>query len=369
MKNMKTNLFFATAIIFLLGLLFTSCEQSWDKSSLDLDRDVSMKAFSVEGVEGSINDELGTITVNLPRNAEENGLTPNIEVSEGASITPEVNTPVNFSNSDKNPVKFRVVNGNVYKDYRVTVKAVKASITSFSIGERNGIIDQDEQTIHVIVNEGTDITQLKPEIKFTNGAVLTPEIGEVMDFTDPVTYTLSYLGEEFQYSVVVEIGEEIIPPLIIYNGEDVVPNWWPAGSAGDVDQSENPLESSINPTQYCASIWRNGGDDPWTGGGLGGLEIDGEKYLQFELLVFKETAGDVQLEIQGEGAGNQYLKAMYSEDHVGEWQLLKFVMPENHGFTKIHTILVAPHIDDTKEDASFVGHRMYWDELTAYPAE
>ncbi len=367
---MKTNLLYIISVLFFTGMLLVGCEQSWNEGSLDLESDVTMKSFIVEGVEGDIDNDLGTVTVNLPRNAKENGLVPVIQISDGAYVTPDLGSPINFGNSHINPVKFRVVNGNVYKDYRVTIKAINASISSFLVGDREGIIDHVAHTIHVIVPEGTDLTQIQPDITFTEGAEIEPASGAMVDFTEAVTYTLSYLGEVFEYSVVVEIGEEVVLPLTIYNGQDVVPNWWTVGSAGDISsQFENPLENTVNPTQYCASIWRNGGDDPWTGGGLGGLNIDSGKYLRFQLLVLKDAAGEVQMEIQGDGAGNQYLRAMYSADQVGEWQLLEFVMPADHGLTRIHTLLVAPHIDDTKGDPSFIGHRMYWDELIAYPAE
>lgn len=367
---MKKNLLYAISFLFVTGMLMVGCEQSWNEGSLELESDVTMKSFVVEGVEGEIDHELGTVTVNLPRNAEENGLVPEIQIPQGASVTPASGSTVNFGNSHINPVKFRVVNGSVYKEYRAVVKAISASISKFMVGDREGVIDQDAHTIQVIVPEGTDLTQIQPEITFTAGAEIEPASGALVDFTEAVTYTLSYLGEVFEYIVVVEIGEEVVFPLTIYNGEDIVPNWWTVGSAGDISSLyENPLENGVNPTQYCVSIWRNGGDDPWTGGGLGGLNIDPGKYLRFQLLVLKDAAGEVQMEIQGDGAGNQYLRAMYTEAQVGEWQLLEFVMPSDHGLTRIHTLLVAPHIDDTKSDPSFVGHRMYWDELIAYPAE
>lgn len=367
---MKTKLLYVLSFLFFAGMLMVGCEQSWNEGSLELESDVTIQSFVVDGVEGEIDHESGTITVNLPRDAEENGLAPEIEIPQGASVTPASGSAVNFGTSHLNPVKFRVENGNVYREYRAVVKGISASISQFMVGDRVGVIDHAAHTIHVVVPEGTDLTQVQPNITFTEGAEMEPASGSIVDFTEAVIYTLSYLGEVFEYSVVVEVGEEVVLPLTIYNGQDVVPSWWTVGSAGDISsQFENPLENSVNPTQYCASIWRNGGDDPWTGGGLGGLNIDPTKYLRFQLLVLKDAAGDVQMEIQGDGADNQYLRAMYTEAQVGEWQLLEFVLPADHGFTKIHTLLVAPHIDDTKGDASFVGHRMYWDELIAYPAE
>lgn len=154
--------------------------------------------------------------------------------------------------------------------------------------------------------------------------------------------------------------------VVIYNGEDIKPEWWPVGSADEAGNHwDNPNKDIVNGTDKTVSVWRDGNDDLWTGGGLGGLNIEVTSLKKFSLMVLKEVAGNVQVEVQGEGADNQYLRADYLEADVGEWQLLDFYLPQDHGFSMISTLLVAPHIDDTKEDLDFVAHRMYWDELTA----
>lgn len=365
MKHKLINIFLMSIIY---GIMFISCKEEWDASNLDFEADVEIKRFSINGVEGEIDQSTSTILLYLPKNTDESNLIPDIEIAENASVSPEPGMPVDFSTSEQFPVTFRVINGNLYRDYFVTAKAISAKIISFIIGDRVGIIDHNKGSISITVPYGTDLTQLKPEIVFTEGATIVPSFGTILDFSGPVTYTLYFMGEEFTYQVNVKEGEPEIPSLVIYDGEEKVPLWWTVGSAGDIGSKfNNPSPDDINSTPYCASIWRNPEDDPWTGGGLGDLDIDPEKYSDFTLMVWKKTGGNVQLEIQGEGAGNQYLKANYSDEKAGQWQMLEFSLPADHGLTKITTILVAPHIDDTKEDTSFFGHRMYWDQLIAVP--
>jgi hypothetical protein len=328
-----------------------------------------MTSFVVDGIQGTIDQENRTVTVMMPTGADLSNLSPVIGIPEGAKVTPASGKALDFRYSDKTPVEYSVMNGNLYNAYKVVVKEIKAEITSFIINGRTGVINQSDNTILVMMPESTDLTNLVPVVKYTDGAVITPEEGSIVDFTDPVTYSLTYMNQTFTYTVTAEIGGDLNLPLVIYNGEDVSPEWWTVGSAGDISTFDNPNPSAINSTAKCISIWRNPGDEPWTGGGLGGLDIDPTVYNKFTLVLLKETAGNVQMEIQGEGAGNQYLKAMYSGDAVGQWQKLEFVLPENHGWTKIHTILVAPQVDDTKEDPSFQGQRMYWDQLIAYPKQ
>ncbi|PWD99815.1 T9SS type A sorting domain-containing protein [Marinilabilia rubra] len=155
---------------------------------------------------------------------------------------------------------------------------------------------------------------------------------------------------------------------VVYNGENVAPDWWPVGSASEVGNHwDNPVMDAVNSTDKVATIWRNPGDDAWTGGGLGGLNLASQDVERFTLMVLKEAEGNVQLEIQ-DGSGNkEFLQALYSGASAGSWVELEFVISETTALTgDITTILVAPHIDDTKEDPDFTGHRMYWDELVAY---
>lgn len=347
----------------LLALVAAAaCTETYE--SLDFSGDVEIRSFSIDGVSGTIDPATASITLMMPMGTNLTALTPIIEVGAGAEVSPKSGEPANFL-VERN---YTVSHKDIYQTYKVKVSVVKAEILKFSIGSNEGIINAADNTILVYVAPGTNLAALAPIVKYTDGAVLTPDNGSVIDFTHPVKYTLDYLGSRFEYMVTVIAGTPPAQPQVIYNGEDVTPGWWTVGSAGDISSSmPNPRPNAVNSTAACASIWRNGADDPWTGGGLGGLNVDPAVYGKFSIVLLKDCPGNVQMEIQGEGAGNQYLQVYYTDEAVGEWQELVFELPENHNFTKIHTILVAPQIDDTKNDPNFTGHRMYWDQLTAHP--
>jgi len=87
------------------------------------------------------------------------------------------------------------------------------------------------------------------------------------------------------------------------------------------------------------------------------------------MMVLKDVAGDVQLEIQSDGEQNKdWLRANYSKDHVGEWQELVFQIPAGRKAI-INNILVMPHEHPNGQPVAFPTQRMYWDELKALPKE
>ena len=83
-------------------------------------------------------------------------------------------------------------------------------------------------------------------------------------------------------------------------------------------------------------------------------------------MVYKEVEGNVQLELQDAGAVHkEWLNVWYGQP-TGVWKQLEFVVPEGSLLGNVTTLLVAPHNMDEKSNVSFVGHRMYWDEVVAY---
>ena len=320
---------------------------------------LNINSFVINGVEGVIDHKKAVITLNMPMGTSLGNLTPEITAEPGAVVTPASGVAQNFATTQR----YTVVNNGRYRVYQVNVTVAKVQITQFDLQGQVGIIDNYGKKIDVYVPVGTSLTGIVPTIKYTEDATLTPDALTEMDFSDSVRYTLSYQGVDYEYTVKVHYGT----PYTIFDGETVAPDWWIAGSAGDINKAwDNPKPSPENSTSKCLTVWRNPGDDPWTGGGLSGLNIDPNVYKVFRVAVLKDYAGNVQMEIQGNGAENQYLQQPYVEAGLGEWQILRFELPEDHGFSQIHTVLVAPHIDDTKTDPNFFGHRMYWDQVIAY---
>ncbi|MCW3788292.1 hypothetical protein [Plebeiibacterium sediminum] len=372
MKNiMKTNIY--KFIIILLSVALFSCEED-AKDSLDFTGDTSIHSFVVNGVEGTINEENSTISVILPSGSDLTGLSPEITIANGADISPVSGETVDFADANGNllDVTYTVTNSDLYQKYTVNVDVARAKISSFKIGSVEGTINEPNKTIVIYLPEGTDVTSLIPIIEYTDGATISPEAGTSVDFTNPVTYSLDYLGSVFNYEVTVILGEAPTPILVLYNGEDVSPTWESIASSVN-NGTVNPVTDGINSTSTCVSLLRtNDGTDaggrPWTSGALWNanqVNVDPAIYGSITVMVLKDVAGDVQLEIQEAGELNKdWLHADYSADHVGEWQELTFVIPESRTAV-INNILVMPHTPET----GFETQTMYWDEVKAHPIE
>lgn len=183
----------------LCVFLMAGCGQT-ERETLDLLADVFIHEFIINENKGVINNEKMEINVILPPKTDVSALSPIITVADNATVSPASGSPQNFSN----PVEYRVVNGNVYNIYKVSVEVLNARITRFVLdGKYNGVIDQQTNTIVVTVPTSVDITNLTPTIEYTQGAVISPEENESQDFTRPVTYTLIYMDEIFSYEVSV----------------------------------------------------------------------------------------------------------------------------------------------------------------------
>lgn len=80
------------------------------------------------------------------------------------------------------------------------------AITEFKIGSSIGIIDENNNTINITLPAGTDLTALMPQIKVSDGAEILPASEATVDFTSPVTYTVTAEnGEIRQYTVTAQI--------------------------------------------------------------------------------------------------------------------------------------------------------------------
>ena len=366
---MKTLRYILLAVLTLFN--FVQCEQS-DREKLDLSGDVDILSFNVDGFDAEIDNNALTVKLMMPPGSDLRSLKPVVAVSEGATVSPTSNTEIDFSNSMSSPVEYNVYNKNVYNTYKVKIEEVKAKITLFKIGDIVGDINELEKTITLFVPSGMDVTEVIPAISYTEGAIISPAIGEAVDLTNPVVYTLDYANAQFHYTVNVKFGET--PGLVIFNGEDVSPVW--GNLAATVDSPfPNPKTDGINSSPFCASIIKSGedtdnGGKPWSGGALWNnykVNIDPALYGSFSLMVLKDVAGDVQVEIQSDGEQNKnWLKVWYDEEQLGKWQKLIFTIPEGHTGI-INNILVAPHAHDAGKPVPFPTQRMYWDELIAIP--
>jgi len=180
------------------------------------DNSILKFTFTVAGnnIDGAINEPAKTITVTLPSGTALTGLTPTITISEGATISPNTGTSVDFTSS----VQYTVTAQN--KDtrvYTVTVASATAksgnSITQFAITADDngtskkfaGVIDETAKTITLYLPYGTAFTELIPTIEVSEGATTEPASGVKTDFSSTVKYTVTAENNaQNKYDVVVK---------------------------------------------------------------------------------------------------------------------------------------------------------------------
>lgn len=168
-------------------------------------------------------------------------------------------------------------------------------------------------------------------------------------------------------------------PVVIYNGEDINPQWQTCAVNAINNNVDNPVKTGINPSAKCVSIERvSGGEDNggrrWSGGafweGDNIINISPSIYNRISLMVLKNVEGQVALEIQSRAdAGQRMLEAQYTTP--GQWQKLVFYLDCAGGSDAysdfIKVLLVRPH--DTDEAFTPATQIMYWDNLEVYYEE
>ncbi|WP_312079184.1 DUF4960 domain-containing protein [Chryseobacterium sp.] len=184
---MKTilNKFQTTLILLISAILIVSCESEMEEG-LVTDVSVNVSSFKVNGVAGEIDHQNDKITVTLPYGTAVNAVTPTIEIPQGSVISPASGTVQNFSQ----PIKYRVKNGNIYKDYQVTVQA-QVPIIRFKINGLSATINHSSKTISLTMPEGTNLTALQPVIEMATGVNINPASGTTINFSSPVQFTVS----------------------------------------------------------------------------------------------------------------------------------------------------------------------------------
>jgi hypothetical protein len=160
-------------------------------------------AFSILGINGTIGTN--TISLTVPYGTDRTDLTPAI-THTGASVSPASGESVDFSD----PVEYTVTAANgTTKQYTVTVNVAlndAKDITEFAILGNNGSINQIDRTITVTVPYLTDKRYLTPAITHT-GESVSPLDGSVVDFTNPVVFTVTAAdGTTKDYTVTVTVA-------------------------------------------------------------------------------------------------------------------------------------------------------------------
>lgn len=188
------------SLILTMVFMITACENSFENGGFDVNSPSNVTSFKIKGVTGEIDQKTGKINVTMPYGSDIKAVTPEIILEDGATSNLEVTTPINFTN----PVTFRVINGNLFKDYTVTV-VVLSPIKSFKINGVTATVNDVNKTITMTLPEDTNLKALKPVIELTEGVSISPASGATIDFGNPVTFVVTSNGKSVNYTANVGV--------------------------------------------------------------------------------------------------------------------------------------------------------------------
>lgn len=152
-------------------------------------------AFNNPEATGNIDQSGYTVNITVSAGTDVTKLTPTIQVSQNAIISPASEAQQDFTN----PVAYLVTaqDGST-QTYIATVAVAKSSeksILSFKLSgfdpEVDGTINETNHTVYAVVPDGTDLTKLMSLITVSDKATYSPNSDGYVDFTNPVTYTIA----------------------------------------------------------------------------------------------------------------------------------------------------------------------------------
>lgn len=200
MKKLINKTWIKLSLVLTLILMISACTDSFENGGFDVDSPSNTTSFSLNGVAGTIDQKTGKIDVKMPYGSDITAIVPKVVLEEGATSNLNTSVPINFTA----PVKYRVVNGNLFKDYTVTV-TVLSPIKSFTINGLPATINDVSKTISLTMPDDTDLTALKPVIEATEGVTISPASGVTVDFSNPVTYVITSNGKSVNYTANITV--------------------------------------------------------------------------------------------------------------------------------------------------------------------
>lgn len=188
------------SVVLAMIFIITACENSFENGGFEVNSPSNVTSFKIQGVSGQIDQKTGAINITMPYGSDITAVTPEIVLQAGATSNLDLTKPINFTS----PVKFRVVNGNLYKDYTVTT-VVLSPIKSFTINGVAATVNDISKTITMTLPEGTNLTALKPVIELTEGVSISPASDATIDFSNAVTFVVTANGKSVNYTANVGV--------------------------------------------------------------------------------------------------------------------------------------------------------------------
>jgi hypothetical protein len=178
--------FSSGSAIYRVTALNGTTTQDWTVNCLvDLNTATDFTAFSLSGVNGTINSNAHTVSVNLPYASEVSNLAATFSLSDGATIeagaAPQISGVTSNDFTDSITYTITAQNGITQQEWTVTCNVLANSsndFTAYSIAGVAGVIDADEGTVTVTLPYGTAKTNLIATYSLSAGAsvkILSPE--------------------------------------------------------------------------------------------------------------------------------------------------------------------------------------------------
>jgi hypothetical protein len=220
-------------ILPIAFLLLVNCSGDDDALSTPPDETKTAQILSFEflkedndilvgNITGIIDQDKKEITVIFPANTLAESLVPSISVTEGVTITPDIDTPTNFTKAFVYTLSgkgFDKVSYTIKISFEGENSESKIKTFRFLVSDNpNANLKEDVQAelmengSGVLVRfpaEVRNISALIPDITISQGATITPNTGVVQDFTETLEYMVtSDDGESKTTYTVISVIEE-----------------------------------------------------------------------------------------------------------------------------------------------------------------
>ena len=260
MRKLINKYWAKAATVLAIVFVITACENSFENGGFEVNSPSNITSFKINGVAATIDQKTGAINVTMPYGSDITAAKPEVVLAEGATSNLDVSVPINFTN----PVKIRVVNGNLYKDYTVTT-VVLSPIKSFTINGVAAAINDVSKTITMTLPEDTNLTALQPVIELTQGVSISPVSGTTIDFTNSVTFVVTSNGKSVNYTanvglpvaglVVAFLGTAATRAEITNMDEVTAANWFFSTFSGAKYISFASIESGLDLSDVDVIWW------------------------------------------------------------------------------------------------------------------
>ena len=208
---MKKILLFLTAI----SVILYACKETTTIPPKSSDKQLlTFKIDNITEESNTVNQTSRNIRIVVASKTDRKSLTPSINLSPKATVSPATGVAQDFTN----PVKYTVTaEDGTTQIYSVVVDVKMSSekvISEFKFSGLNpevlGTIDQTTGNITLNVPFGTNLKTLVPTITLSNLATVSPILGVSQDFTNPIIYTVKAEdGSTKAYKVTVTVAAVI----------------------------------------------------------------------------------------------------------------------------------------------------------------